>query len=97
MVSSYLILINLYFSASKGRSNLLLNRTKRFKREAEEKERIDNEKKLSRYIEDMENEIQYLKDKIVHSEKDQSAADKNREILSSLFDKKIIDEDGNLL
>ena len=45
----------------------------------------------------MENEIKYLKDKIVHSEKDQSAADKNREILSSLFDKKIIDEDGNLL
>ena len=97
MVSSKLNLIQPCLSASKGRSNLLLNRAKRFKREAEERERTDNEKKMSKYIEDMENEIKYLNDKIVYSEKDRAIADKNSEILSDLFEKKIIDKNGNLL
>ena len=52
---------------------------------------------MSKYIEDMENEIKYLNDKNVHSLKDRAMADKNSEILSDLFEKQIIDIDGNLL
>ena len=47
-------------------------------------------------IANMKEEIAQLKDKLKRSHADQEEADKNKGILTSLYDKQVIDEHGNL-
>ena len=48
-------------------------------------------------MEQIDLEVKCLKDKIIDSEMMQHEADRNSEILNVMFEKHIIDENGNLL
>ena len=61
------------------------------------KEMINEWPKQRDLINNMRNEIEKLQDKLSEHEDLIADKDKNQEILSRLFDKGIIDEDGNLL
>lgn len=45
-------------------------------------------------IESLKLEVQQLKDEVMVLEHDRLEAEKNREILEGLYDKQVIDEDG---
>ena len=94
MVSSKSFLANVSNIACKGKSNLLLNREKRFKKET--LKRLEEEKRNQDHqmIKDLQQEVLLLQDEIKLREFDKNEADKNQEILRVLYEDKIIDENG---
>lgn len=95
MVSSTSSEIICFCIATKGRSNLLLNREKRFEKEA--KQAADKAEKAAKdsLIKRLEEEVAALKDELMVAEQDKYEAEKNRSILSLLYDQNVIDKDGN--
>ena len=87
----------IHLLASKGRSNLLLNRNKRFARLEKEATLAEERSKDKRKIDSLENEIAFLEEELKHQREHKNEADKNREILKRLYDDRVIDEEGNLL
>ena len=89
---------NLVFRVgAKCKSNLLLNRTKRFERE--QKEQVENQNKLQEQeqMNIMEEEITSFRTKILSLKEKQKDYKKNTVILRNLYDQKVIDESENLL
>jgi hypothetical protein len=83
--------------AHNGRSHLLLNRERK-----EEAERLKEFEKLEKakqesYIKSLEDEVERLKTDLQDSGYEKDKAEKNREILKKLYDRSIIDEDGNVV
>ena len=97
MVSSKIIISHLIYIAKKGRSNLLLNRTKRFEKLEKEqaiKDKIDTDREM---IENLKKEIIEMRDEIAGQENEWYDSRVNKEILNKLFEKKVIDKDRNSL
>ena len=90
------VMLTIYL-ASKGRSNLLLNRTKRFQRQEKESAARDESQNDKRAIMALENEIAHLEEELKYQKDENKDADKNRLILKKLFDDNVIDGEGNLL
>jgi seryl-tRNA synthetase len=83
--------------ARRGRSHLLLNTSRRDERKRKEEQLKAKAKKDKEYMEDMACEIAALKTELEKKEKDDEENDKNRTILSELYKKGVIDEDGNMV
>ena len=84
-------------TATKVRSHLLLNTTKKEKRM---KDREDQERKMSELAEhnsEMKEMIEDMRSELVDLRRKNESSDKNADILHNLFKKGIIDEDGNLI
>jgi hypothetical protein len=97
MVSSKSPFIQIDLIDKRGRSHLLLNTTKRDKRlEEEAKKQVDLDRNKE-MMEDMTAEIAALKEVLDEKEKESAEHNKNSSILHELFEKKVIDKDGNLL
>ena len=81
--------------ATNGRSHLMLNTIKRDERRAE---KILFKKLLTEHdkMKNMKEDIAKLKDELKRCQIDKEEADKNKDILASLYDKQIIDAYGNL-
>ena len=75
----------------------MLNRTNRYKKEEEIKERDYEKAEQLSAIKIPKQEVAHLKEelKVVNSKKDE--ADKHAHMLYKLFEQNIIDEDGNLI
>ena len=86
---------NFYFNPEvKGRSNLLLNRKKRFEKKQKELEEEHQKRQSNEYV---KWEIASFKSEIESLKKNEEESEKNRSILRDLYKKNIIDRDGNLL
>ena len=62
-----------------------------------QKEMLESWPSQQRLLEDMKKEINRLNQEIKHQKNDIEKNDKNNEILGVLFEKGIIDSEGNLL
>ena len=58
---------------------------------------IDEKARQQEHIENLKNEVKALKDDLLATVYDKHEADKNAELLNSLYQNKIIDKDGNLV
>ena len=96
MVSSNCFLWITIYVAHKGRSNFMLNRTRRLekkiKEEQEEKEKAEREEAIDR----LKREVSLLKNELDLAYDIQEKADNNAILLEKLFENNIIDEEGNL-
>ena len=89
---------NFYFnSEAKGRNNLLLNRKKRFEKKQKELEEEHQKRQSNEYVKELKWEIASFKAEIESLKKNEEESEKNRSILRDLYEKNIIDRDGNLL
>ena len=91
---SYLLFYST-FTASNGRSNLMLNTIKRDERRSE-KALFKELLKERDMIQNLKKEVFTLQDELNKCNFDKAEANKNRDILANLYDKKIIDEFGNI-
>ena len=83
--------------ATKGRSHLLLNTTKKEKRM---KDKEDQERKMEELVEhnsEMKKMITNMRSELVDLRKKNESSEKNEDILHNLFERGIIDEEGNLI
>ena len=83
--------------ASKERSNLLLNRAKRFQWQKKESAIINESEKDRLTITALQNEIANLDKELKYQHIENKDADKNRIILKKLLNSKLIDSEGNLI
>jgi hypothetical protein len=97
MVSSKMYSLLLSILAKKGRSHMLLNREKKFKRIEDQKEAQNKHDESESLIAKLSLEVENLKDELVRRDMEKDENDKNRDILGRLFEQNIIDEDGTLL
>ena len=74
----------------------MLNRAKRNDRIIREKEEEKRNSDKDRLIEELKREVNHLKNDLDLAYELQNEADKNAEILEKLYQKNIIDYDGNL-
>ena len=75
----------------------MLNRSKRYARE-EQKERLaELQNTQASKIRNLKDEVSSLKYELAELQAKNDEADRNAEILSKLFDQKIIDDNGNVL
>ena len=75
----------------------MLNTFKKDKRKAEEQKLADNVNILELQKHEMMKEIEALKGEIELTKQSEVESEKNKLILADLYDKRIIDADGNLL
>ena len=75
----------------------MLNTFKKDKRKAEEQKLADNVNILELQKQEMMKEIEALKGEIELTKQSEVESEKNKLILADLYDKRIIDADGNLL
>jgi predicted transcriptional regulator YheO len=75
----------------------LLNTSKRDARIREEEEAKEKASRKDKFIDDMMAEIDDLKADLKSKEVDKQEYDKNKNILHDLYDKGVIDGEGNLL
>ena len=94
MVSSIGYRIIIVFIAHKGRSHLLLNRSKKFERAAKQEAEKGEKEALKIQISLLKEEVKSLKDELLISEFDRFEAEKNRDILGQLYDQNVIDREG---
>ena len=83
------------YTAHKGKSNLMLNRAKRYEREAKESAQKGEKYVLESQIENLQKEVEKLKEELLASQYDINLGEKNAELLHKLFIDKVIDDDGN--
>ena len=91
------LLISLLCLAQNGKSHLMLNRAKRFKREEQELTKKTEDDRRVNEIKTLKNEVTQLKNKVIQMQAEEAEHDYNRDILNKLFEKNIIDKDGNLI
>ena len=75
----------------------MLNTFKKDKRKAEEQKLADNVNILELQKQEMMKEIEALKGEIELTKQSEVESEKNKLILADLYNKRIIDADGNLL
>ena len=96
MVSSKFMLYFHSSSAQKGKSNLMLNWSRRHIREAAEEERKGNQDELLSQIAELKREANLLQKDLDEAQIDKFEAGKNAELLHRLYHSDIIDENGNI-
>ena len=96
MVSSKITFIIHFSLAQRGKSNLMLNRSKRRIREEAEEERKNHEDELKSQIEELKREVHLLQKDLDVAQYDKLEADKNADMLHRLYLGNIIDEEGNI-
>ena len=94
MVSSIGYRIIIVIIAHKGRSHLLLNRSKKFERAAKQNAEKGEKEALKTQISLLKEEVKLLKDELQVSEFDRFEAEKNRDLLGQLYDQNVIDREG---
>ena len=75
----------------------MLNRAKRFKREEQELAKKTEDDRKVNEIKTLKREVTQFKNKVIHMQAEEAEHDYNRDILSKLFEKNIIDKDGNFI
>ena len=96
MVSSRFIVNFNFSSAQKGKSNLMLNRSRRYQRKAAEEDKKNYKNELLSQIEDLKREVNLLQKDLDEVMVEKVEADKNADLLHRLFQSDIIDENGDL-
>ena len=91
-VSVFDLILNI---AHKGKSNLMLNRAKRTERETKEKELEKIAAEKDDMIEKLQREVNLLQNELDLAHHIQDEADKNARLLEQLYEKDLIDEEGN--
>jgi archaellum component FlaC len=86
-----------YRLARKGRSHLLLNRTKKEQAEEEKARQETEAKEREEYIAQLEHEVDGFKKELAGIQSDKEEAEKNLEMLKTLYDKSVIDAEGNII
>ena len=86
-----------YTLVSKGRSHHLLRKAITLKKKKELEKEQKAKELLLEQIPDLKSEIESLKLELMEKEREIEHAHVDRSLLAELYDKKIIDEHGNIL
>ena len=73
----------------------MLNRTNWYKKEVELRNREEEKTTQLNVIQSLKEEIVYLKKELEEVKEKKDEADKHKEMLRSLYEQKLIDENGN--
>ena len=73
----------------------MLNRTNRYKKEVKLRNREEEKTTQLNVIQSLKEEIVYLKKELEEVKEKEDEADKHKEMLRSLYEQKLIDENGN--
>ena len=73
----------------------MLNRTNRYKKEVELRNREEEKTTQLNVIQSLKEEIVYLKKELEEVKEKKDEADKHKEMLRILYEQKLIDENGN--
>ena len=74
----------------------MLNRSRRYQREAAEEDKKNDKNELLSQIEDLKREVNLLQKDLDEAMVEKVEDDKNADLLHRLFQSDIIDENGNL-